>query len=146
MVKRYCPSDPTAELTDAVIMEQIAPRHRVIDLGCGDGRLLSRLRDEKSCSVLGIELNREQVCGAIANGVPVIEADLDRGLPEVPDRSFDFAVLSQTLQQVRHPKEVLQEMLRVARRALIVVPNFGHWRVRLQVLWSGRTPVTDALP
>ena len=76
----------------------------------------------------------------------MIEADLDRGLPEVPDRSFDFAVLSQTLQQVRHPKEVLQEMLRVARRALIVVPNFGHWRVRLQVLWSGRTPVTDALP
>jgi methionine biosynthesis protein MetW len=146
MAKRYCMPDPTQALTDEVIMAQIAPGHRVIDLGCGDGRLLRRLQDEKQCSILGIELDRERILHSVANGVPVVEADLDRGLPDVPDRSFDFAVLSQTLQQVRRPKEVLQEMLRVARRALVVVPNFGHWRVRLQVLFYGRAPVTEALP
>jgi len=138
--------DPTVRLTDEIIMEQITPGSRVVDLGCGDGRLLRRLRDEMSCTVLGVELDLDHIVGSIRNGVPVIQADLDRGVNEIPNDSFDSAVLSQTLQQVRHPKAVLQEMLRVARQALVVVPNFAHWRVRLQVVRYGRAPVTESLP
>jgi methionine biosynthesis protein MetW len=144
--QRYCLPDSTEALTDQVIREHIEPGSRVIDLGCGDGRLLSMLRDEHDCKVQGIELDREGVIGTITRGVPVIHADLDQGLPEFPEDSFDFAVLSSTLQQVRHPQEVLKEMLRIARRALVVVPNFGYWRVRLQVVLHGRAPVTSELP
>ena len=136
--------DPTVALTDEIIMKEIEPGCRVIDLGCGDGRLLARLRDDHDCQVLGIELGHEAILGAMRRGVPVVQTDLDRGLPDVPDDAFDFAVLSQTLQQVRLPKDVLQEMLRVAQKALVVVPNFGHWRVRLQIVRYGRAPVTEA--
>ena len=145
-LKRYCMPDPGDAVTDRVIMDQIDPGSRVIDLGCGDGRLLAKLRDEHRCSVLGIELDIEEIHGAIARGVPAIHADLDRGLPDVPDESFDVAVLSQTLQQVRLPRAVLKEMMRVARRAMVVVPNFGNWKVRRQVVLQGRAPVTKALP
>ncbi|MCH8830644.1 MAG: methyltransferase domain-containing protein, partial [Planctomycetes bacterium] len=112
--------DPTVALTDEIIMKEIEPGSRVIDLGCGDGRLLARLRDDHDCQVLGIELGHEAILGAMRRGVPVVQTDLDRGLPDVPDDAFDFAVLSQTLQQVRLPKDVLQEMLRVAQKALVV--------------------------
>jgi methionine biosynthesis protein MetW len=144
--KRYCMPDPSVAVTDRVIMDQIDPGSRVIDLGCGDGRLLAKLRDDHRCWVLGIELDVDEIHGAIARGVPVIHADLDAGLPDVPDESFDVAVLSQTLQQVRLPRAVLKEMLRVARRALVVVPNFGNWKVRRHIVWQGRAPVTNALP
>jgi methionine biosynthesis protein MetW len=143
---RYLMPDPTVALTDEIIMQQIEPGSRVIDLGCGDGRLLSQLCAKHDCSALGIELNQARILGAIARGVPVVQGDLDDGLPDVPDGSFDFAVLSMTLQQVRRPQAVLREMLRVARKALIVVPNFAHWRVRMQVVRYGRAPVTDSLP
>jgi methionine biosynthesis protein MetW len=139
-------TDPTAALTDRLIMDQIGRNCRVIDLGCGDGRLLCRLRDELSCSVQGIELDHGQVIEAIAKGMPVIQTDLDRGLKEIPERAFDFAVLSQTLQQVRHPQELLKEMLRIAHRAVILVPNYGYWWIRLQILLHGRAPVTSSLP
>ncbi len=144
--KRYCFPDSTEALTDEIIREHINPGSRVIDLGCGDGRLLNMLREEHACAVQGVELDRQGVVATITQGVPVIQADLDEGLPEVPDDSFDFAVLSSTLQQVRRPQDVLREMLRIARRALVVVPNFGHWRVRLQVVLHGRAPVTSELP
>lgn len=144
--KRYCLPDSTEALTDEIIREHIEPKSRVIDLGCGDGRLLSMLRDEHGCMVQGVELDRKGVVATITRGVPVIHSDLDEGLPEFPEDSFDFAVLSSTLQQVLHPQKVLREMLRVARRALVVVPNFGHWRVRLQVVLHGRAPVTSELP
>lgn len=143
---RYCLPDPKLVLTDELILEQIDAGSRVIDLGCGDGRLLARLRDEHACSVQGIDVDEELLIQAIARGVPVIKADLDRGLPEIPSGAFDFAVLGQTLQELRHPKELLSEIMRIARKALVVVPNFGHWRVRLQVLLQGRAPVTEALP
>ena len=87
-----------------------------------------------------------EVIEAISKGMPVIQSDLDHGLKEIPEQSFDFAVLSQTLQQVRHPQELLAEMLRVARRAVILVPNYGHWWIRLQILLHGRAPVTSSLP
>ncbi len=144
--KRYCVADPEAALIDRLILDQVNAGSRVLDLGCGDGRLLCRLRDERGCSIQGIELDHAQVLEAIRKGVPVLQADLDEGLGEVPDASFDFAVLSQTLQQVLKPQDLLMQMLRVARRILVVVPNFGHWRVRLQILLQGRAPMTTALP
>ncbi|MGQ0637060.1 MAG: methionine biosynthesis protein MetW [Planctomycetaceae bacterium] len=144
--RRYCMPDPKASLTDETIVAQIPYGSRVLDLGCGDGRLLGRLRDTHAASVQGIELDQRQIIEALGRGVPVVHADLDRGLAGFPDRSFDFAVLSETLQQVRHPRVILQEMLRVARQSLVVVPNFGYWRVRVGLLLTGRAPVTSSLP
>lgn len=143
---RYCLRDPLAALTDELIMEHIGQGSRVIDLGCGDGRLLARLQQEHDCEVVGVELDHDQFCLGLGRGISIIRADLDRGLSEVPADCFDVAVLSQTLQQVRHPRELLQEMMRVSRRALVVVPNFGHWRVRWEVVVRGRAPVTENLP
>ncbi len=143
---RYCMQDPSLEMTDKLLLEQIQPGSRVLDLGCGDGRLLARLRDERDASVLGIEIDITQHHASIARGVPVLQADLDEGLHDIPDGAFDYVVLSQTLQQVLHPKQLLEEMVRVAKRALVVVPNFGNWRIRLQVLKQGRAPVTEVLP
>jgi methionine biosynthesis protein MetW len=143
---RYQIPDPSIKLTDELIMQHIERDSRVIDLGCGDGRLIQRLRMELGCRVMGVEVEHDKIVAVIQRGLPAIEADLNVGIPDVPDHSFDYAVLSQTLQQVRNPKHLLLEMLRVARRALVVVPNFGHWRVRLEVLRRGRTPITKTLP
>jgi methionine biosynthesis protein MetW len=137
---------PDTEMIDKLLLEQVDNGSRVIDLGCGDGRLLDRLRTELGCRVLGVELGEAEVTAVIGRGLSVIRADLDQGLGDIPDDSFDTAVLSQTLQQVHRPTTVLREMLRVARRALVVVPNFGHWRIRLKVIQQGRAPVTDSLP
>lgn len=144
--KRYCMKDPSAAVIDEIIKREIKPGSRVIDLGCGDGRLLTLLRDELNCRVQGIELDDEEFLSAIARGIPVIRGDMDEGLQYLPDDSFDFAVLSQTLQQLRYPVELLEQILRVARRVLVVVPNFAYWRIRLQVLLWGRAPVTEELP
>jgi methionine biosynthesis protein MetW len=138
--------DPMAENIDEIILEEIQPGSRVVDLGCGNGRLLATLRDKHQAVVQGIELDLHEILAAMAKGVPVIQADLDQGLEGFADTSFDFAVLSQTLQQVRDPRLIMQEMLRVATRALVVVPNFGNWRVRLQVVRYGRAPMTSTLP
>lgn len=141
----YCMRDPMADLTNGQIVSRITYGSRVLDLGCGDGRLLKLLLDAHGCSVQGIDVDMEAIAAALAHGVPVIQNDLDRGLAGFPDNSFDFTVLSQTLQQVLQPRIILQEMLRVSRRALVVVPNIGYWRARLQML-RGRVPVTAALP
>jgi len=138
--------DPSIQLTDELIMHHIDRNSRVIDLGCGDGRLMQRLHDEMGCEVMGVEVEQSNIVAIIQRGLPAIAADLNEGLVDIPNDSFDFAVLSQTLQQVRNPKLLLLEMLRVAHRALVVVPNFGHWRVRMEVLRRGRTPITQALP
>jgi methionine biosynthesis protein MetW len=139
-------SDPLEKLTDETIIAHIPFGSRVLDLGCGDGRLLAQLRDTHGASIQGLELDRQQIIGAMHRGVPVVHADLDKGLAGFPDLAFDFAVLSQTLQQVRHPRIILQEMLRVAKQSLVVVPNYGYWRVRWDHLKRGRAPVTAALP
>jgi len=144
--KRLHMPDPLDVLTDELIMSQIERGSRVIDLGCGDGRLLNRLKVEHDCSVLGVELDYKQFVACVTRGVPVLQANLNKGLEDIPSGSFDFAVFSQTLQQVYRPLAVLEEILRIARRALVVVPNFGHWKVRLQVVMQGRAPVTDSLP
>jgi len=144
--KRLHMPDPLAAVTDDVIMEHVARGSRVIDLGCGNGRLLERLRADHECIVQGVELDFNEFTAGLGRGLPVIRADLNARLSAIPSRAFDVAVLSQTLQQVRSPLAVLEEMLRVAQRALVVVPNFGHWKVRWQVVSTGRAPVTDSLP
>ena len=143
---RYQLPDPSVQLVDDLIMRHIDSGARVIDLGCGDGRLMQRLHTESRCNVLGIDVEQSNIRAVIERGLPVVAADLNQGLQDIPSDAFDFAVLSQTLQQVHRPKQLLKEMMRVARRALVVVPNFGHWRVRFEVLLRGRTPITDTLP
>ena len=144
--RRFAPPDPAADLTDRLIRAEIPPNSRVLDLGCGDGRLLAGLRDDAGCRVTGVELDEAAFLAALKRRVPALRLDLDAGLPDLPTGGFDVAVLSQTLQQVRRPHAVLDEMLRLAPRAVVVVPNFGHWRVRSQLLFGGRAPVTNALP
>ena len=144
--QRYYLQDPSVQLVDDLIMQHIDRGSRVIDLGCGDGRLMQRLHDEISCHVVGIDVEQQNVTAVLHRGLPVVAADLNEGLAEIPSDTFDFAVLSQTLQQVRNPRQLLMEMLRVAHRGLVVVPNFGHWRVRWEVLFRGRTPITHSLP
>lgn len=144
--KRMNLPDPRAALTDEVILAHVERGSRVVDLGCGEGRLLAKLRREHGCDVLGVEVDFDSFTHAIENGVPVLQEDLNRGLFSIPDDAFDVAVVSQTLQQVQRPLAVLEEIFRIARRALVLVPNFGHWSIRLQVAMSGRAPVTDSLP
>ena len=143
---RYQLPDPSIQLVDDLIIRHIRPGSKVIDLGCGDGRLMERLKSELDCHVLGIDVERSNIAQVIRRGLPVVSTDLNKGLGDIPSDTFDFAVLSQTLQQVQQPKQLLTEMLRVARSGLVVVPNFGHWRVRWEVLRRGRTPITDSLP
>lgn len=138
--------DPRAAVTNDLIIRKIVEGSRVVDLGCGDASLIKRLRDQHGCDVLGVERDPELFIRGIEAGVPMLQADLNQGLSELPSQSFDLAILSQTLQQIDRPLVLLNEIFRIARRALVVVPNFAHWRVRLQILTRGRAPVTTHLP
>jgi len=130
----------------ALISELIPPGSKVLDLGCGDGALLAWLRENQRVEARGVEINRELVQKAIARGVTVYHGDIDQSVTEYPEQAFDYVILSQTLQETRHPLRVLEEMLRVARHAVVAFPNFGHWRVRLSHLASGRSPRTPTFP
>jgi methionine biosynthesis protein MetW len=129
----------------ALIARWIEPGSRVLDLGCGDGSLLAHLRLERNVTSYGIEIDSENIVQCIASGVNVIHSDLDRGLLDFDDNSFDYVVMTQTLQAVHFPNRLLREMLRVGRQGIVTFPNFGHWKCRLQVL-RGRMPVTRHLP
>jgi methionine biosynthesis protein MetW len=123
----------------------VAPSARVLDLGCGDGSLLAYLRESRGVSGYGIEIDDAGVLASIGNGVNVLQSDLESGLAGFDDQTFDSVILSQTLQAMRHIEELVAEMLRVGREAIVSFPNFGHWAHRLQVL-SGRMPVSKSLP
>jgi methionine biosynthesis protein MetW len=123
----------------------IAPNARVLDLGCGDGSLLAYLRGSRGAFGYGIEIDDSGVLASIGNGVNVIQSNLESGLAGFDDRSFDSVILSQTLQAMRHTEEIVLEMLRVGREAIVTFPNFGHWSHRLQIL-RGRMPVSQSLP
>ena len=129
-----------------LVAQMIAPGSRVLDLGCGDGDLLAELIGSRGCRGQGVEVSREALHACVERGVPVVEADIDRGLPEFDDGAFDVVVLSQTLQAVRRPALALREVPRVGRLGIVSFPNFGHWRLRAQLLVRGRMPVTRTLP
>ncbi len=129
-----------------IIGEIIQPRSRVLDLGCGEGELLAWLVENKSVLARGVEISAQQVRKAIARGVSVYQGDIEEGLADYPDKAFDYVILSQTLQETRAPLEVLRAMLRVGKQAIISFPNFGHWRVRASMLFSGQAPKTRLFP
>jgi len=128
------------------ILRLVRPGSRVLDVGCGEGDLLDLLTREKGVEGRGLEISAEGVSACLARGLAVVQGDADRDLDYFPAQAFDYAVLSQTLPQVRQPRHVLGELLRIARRTIVSLPNFGHWRVRLDLLFSGRMPLTPALP
>jgi methionine biosynthesis protein MetW len=130
----------------AIIAANVRPGSRVLDVGCGDGALMAALRDERGCDARGLELDPVDVASAVGRGLSVIQGDADTDLADYPDASFDYAILSQTLQTTRRPDWVLDQLLRIGRRAFVSFPNFAHWRVRASLLFGGRMPVTRLLP
>lgn len=129
-----------------LISNWIEADSKVMDLGCGDGRLLRFLTEQKNVSGYGIELDSDRVAECISNGINVIQTNLDKGLSHFDDNSFDYVVLSLTLQAMRSPRVLLQEMLRVGRQGIVTFPNFAYWRNRLQIAFQGTMPVSDELP
>ena len=136
----------TPRVDHLLIAEMVRAGARVLDVGCGDGALLHLLAARRQVDGRGIEVARERVNACVAGGLSVIQGDADRDLSEYPDGAFDYAILSLTIQATRQPKAVLENLLRIARHAIVSFPNFGHWKVRQQLLFRGRMPVTPNLP
>lgn len=140
------PTGQNATRVDLLLVaDMIEKGARVLDVGCGDGALLKTLITNRGVDARGIELSQAGVNSCVAQGLSVIQGDADTDLAAYPDDSFDYAVLSQTLQATRNPRVVLEHLLRIGRRAIVSFPNFGHWRVRTSLLFGGRMPVTENL-
>jgi methionine biosynthesis protein MetW len=129
-----------------VIADMVARGARVLDVGSGDGELLRLLRDSRGVDGRGIEISREGVNHCVAKGLAVIQGDADIDLADYPDDAFDYVILSQTLQATRRPRWVLEQMLRIGRNGIVSFPNFGHWKIRVELLLRGRMPLTRNLP
>lgn len=148
MLARIKPAlgDTAHRVDHLLIAEMVAPGSRVLDVGCGDGALLQLLAERRDVDGRGIEVSRERVNACVARGLSVIQGDADRDLETYPDRAFDYAILSLTIQATRHPKPVLENLLRIGRHAIVSFPNFGHWWIRAQLVATGRMPTTVNLP
>ena len=129
-----------------IIANIITENTRVLDVGCDDGSLMEFLKKEKKVDIRGIEISKEKVQTCISKGLTVIEGDAEFDLKQFPDKSFDYVVLGQTLQAFINPEIVIKELLRVGKKAIVTIPNFGHWKVRLNLLFQGTMPVTKTLP
>ena len=129
-----------------IISDLILKNSRVLDVGCGDGELMSFLYKSITKDVRGIEISKQNVQKCISKGLTVIEGDAEKDLIQFPDSSFDIVILGQTLQAFLNPEKVLNELLRVGKRAIVTIPNFGHWKIRLNLLFKGTMPVTKSLP
>ena len=128
------------------IQRWIKPGSRVLDLGCGDGEFLESLRDTMDVRGMGLEIDQHYITEAIGRGLNVVEQDMDKGLANFPDQSFDTVVMALALQAVHYPEAVLEEMLRIGREGIVTFPNFGHWRCRLHLGLFGRMPRSNAMP
>ena len=129
-----------------VISDLIEDNKKVLDVGCADGTLMQFLRENKNINVRGLEISKDKVQECIAKGLTVIEGNAEKDLKQFPDKSFDYVVLSQTLQAFLSPELVLDELLRVGKKAIVTIPNFGNWKVRLHLLFKGTMPITKSLP
>ncbi len=129
-----------------VISDLIEDNKKVLDVGCADGTLMQFLKENKNINVRGLEISKEKVQECIAKGLTVIEGNAEKDLKQFPDKSFDYVVLSQTLQAFLSPELVLDQLLRVGKKAIVTIPNFGNWKVRLHLLFKGTMPITKSLP
>ena len=129
-----------------VIADLLPNNTRVLDVGCGDGSLMNLLKEEKNIEVHGLELNQDNVQQCIHKGLPVIQGNAETELHQFPDQSFDYVILSQTLQAFYKPEEVLRNLLRIGKSVIVSIPNFGFWKVRIKLLIFGEMPVTKTLP
>ncbi|MDD5458357.1 MAG: methionine biosynthesis protein MetW, partial [Phycisphaerae bacterium] len=135
-----------ARVDYALIESLIQPGNAVLDTGCGNGELLARLMLDKNIKAKGIELDEKLVLACVRRGIPIIQHDIEQGLANCADKSFDYVILSQTVQTVRDPEKVFSEVLRVGKKVIVSFPNFAHWKARLQLLTRGKAPVTEELP
>ena len=129
-----------------IIADLIEKDKRVLDVGCADGTLMKFLKDNKNINIRGLEISKEKVQTCIAKGLTVIEGNAEKDLKQFPEKSFDYVILSQTLQAFLDPELVLNELLRVGKKAIVTIPNFGYWKVRLHLLTKGTMPITKTLP
>ena len=134
------------KIQDDVLAGLIEINSRVLDVGCGDGNLLLYLKKNKRIDGRGLEINQKNVQECLGKGLAVVEGDAEKDLINYPNRSFDVAILNQAIQQFYEPRQVLNELLRIANKAIITIPNFGYWKVRLNLLFTGTMPVTKTLP
>ena len=132
--------------TSEVIENWVSSGSRILDLGCGDGSILEDLKLSKSVEGYGVEIDKDNIQACLEKGLEVIEQNIDEGLTNFQDKSFDTVLVSQTIQVLKNPKEALDEITRIGRQSIIVIPNFGHWKSRLTVFLGGKMPVTEALP
>lgn len=140
------PIDPAVRFEYELITSLIEDESKVLDLGCGEGHLLQMLKQRKGCKGTGVEVSPEKVYKCISKGLTVFNGDVDEGLSDYPDESFDYVLLTDTLQEVLKPSLVIKEMLRVGKLGIVSFPNFGYWSVRYQLLMHGRSPITRAMP
>ena len=129
-----------------IISELIENNTRVLDVGCGDGTLMKHLKDEKYVDTRGLEISKKNVQDCTSKGLSVIEGNAEKDLHQFPNLSFDYVILSQTLQAFYNPEKVIDDLLRVANKAIVTIPNFGHWKVRMHLLLKGTMPITKTLP
>jgi methionine biosynthesis protein MetW len=139
-------SDVLGRKDYAIIGEMVEEGASVLDLGCGEGELLNWLVDQRDAKARGVEISPEKVRKCVARGLSVYQGDIDKGLADYPEQCFDYIILSQTLQETQRPLNVLREMVRVGRRAIVAFPNFGHWAVRASLMRTGKAPKADHLP
>jgi|TARA_B100001063_G_scaffold237463_1_gene258422 methionine biosynthesis protein MetW len=129
-----------------IISNLIVSNSHVLDVGCGDGILMEFLIKEKNVNIRGIEISKTKVQNCIAKGLTIIEGNAEEDLKQFPDKSFDYVILSQTLQAFLNPEKVINELLRIGKQAIVTIPNFGYWKIRLHLLFKGTMPITRTLP